>query len=446
MSASKIELLIVDDDEYLQEDLQTYFTERGYSVAVAGNAEQALAAVDSRVFSVAVVDMFLPDSTGMELLKEFQRRECECEVVMLTGQGTIESAVEAMKVGAADFLTKPVRMKELDAVIQRAAETFRIKQKNRQLRGIVERNTPRPATMIGESEAMQGVYRLIERAGPTDKTVLIQGESGTGKELVARALHAASHIADQPLIDINCAALPEQLLESEMFGHEKGAFTGATASKQGLFEIADGGTLFIDELGELALPLQAKLLRVLEDGTFRRVGSTKQRRADVRIIAATNRDLRNEAEQGRFREDLYYRINILTISLPPLRARERDVPLLLRKFAGPAWEFEPGLITALERYSWPGNVRQLKNAVDRAQILAEDNLLELKNFPEEIQRELSGEVGNDFSAPVELGQLTRQHIEQIYVQQDRNKTKTARALGVSRRTLYRLLEKYRIED
>jgi len=292
---------------------------------------------------------------------------------------------------------------------------------------------------------MQGVFRMIERVGPTDQTVLIHGESGTGKELVARALHQASQVAETPLIAVNCAALPEQLLESEMFGHEKGAFTGATAAKQGLFEVADGGTLFIDEIGELALPLQAKLLRVLEDGSFRRVGSIQERRANVRLIAATNRDLVEACRRGTFREDLYYRLNVFTITLPPLRDRGDDLQRLVRSFAGPEWECEPGLIEALRRYPWPGNIRQLRNAIERAKILADDDVLELKNFPEEVFLAKAAAPAEPASA-TDLSRLTWQHIEQVYHASERNKTKAAQALGVSRRALYRLLEKYAIDD
>ena len=442
----QIDLLIVDDDKYIQQDLQLYFSQRGFNTLVVGTAQDALSAVKNQVFSVAIVDMQLPDLSGLELMTQLNSLESECEVIMLTGVGTIESAVEAMKIGAIDYLTKPVRLKELEAVVLKAHSSYLLKRQNRQLQGALKRQQPETGLIIGDSAAMKRVLQLVERVARTDKTILIQGESGTGKEVIANAIHAASKVSDQPCIAVNCAALPDQLIESELFGHEKGAFTGATTAKQGLFEIADGGTLFIDEIGELAITLQAKLLRVLEDGSFRRVGSTKLRRANARIIAATNRDLSAEVEAGRFREDLFYRINVLTISLPPLSEREDDISLLIAKFAGPEWTCEPGLLKKLKNFPWPGNIRQLKNAVERAKILSDNHVLELRNFPDDIIHYQEASSHSASSDAVELGVLTRQHIEQIYQLNHHNKTMTARALGVSRRTLYRLLEKYEICD
>lgn len=440
------ELLIVDDDVALQQDLRAYFQHQNFGVLAAESGQAAMKLLEQTAVPVAVIDLGLPDRSGMELLAQITKSDHECEVIILTGQGTIETAVEAMKRGALDYLTKPVRMKELQAVIERAYETYQLKKKNRQLQGALRQQQDPPAELLGASAAMETVFRLIERIGPTDKTILIQGESGTGKELVAHAIHQASLVSEMPLITINCAALPDQLLESEMFGHEKGAFTGATTAKQGLFEIADGGTLFIDEIGELALPLQAKLLRTLEDGTFRRVGSTKLRRADVRLIAATNRELIAEVKAGRFREDLYYRVNVLSVSLPPLRERHGDFALLLKHFAGQGWEVEQTLIEQLRGYHWPGNVRQLKNAVERARILGEQGRLELAHFPDEVRSAVLGTSRDAITTPDDLSVLTKQHIAQLYRQHNFNKTATARALGINRRTLYRLLEKYKIDQ
>ena len=339
-----------------------------------------------------------------------------------------------------------MRLRELEAVIQRAQDHRKLRQENRQLRVALEQQQT-CHNIIGESPAMQEVFRLIQRIGVTDQPVLIEGESGTGKELVARAIHMASPLSERPLVVVNCAALPETLLESELFGHEKGAFTGAVSSKPGLFEVADGGTLFIDEIGELAGSLQAKLLRVLEDGTLRRVGSIKERRVRVRLIAATNRDMLVEVQAARFREDLYYRINVLTIHLPPLRERAGDLELLVRHFAGPEWQVADNILPFLQRYSWPGNVRQLSNAIARAKILAEDEVIRWQNFPPDILRYL------DESDPAEvavsgddLESRTKRHVLEAYQRCGRNKARTARMLGIGRRSLYRLLEKYGLHD
>lgn len=440
-----IDLLLVDDDPSLLEDLQAYFTRLNYQVKSATNAADALALMKQHAFQVAVFDMHLPDLNGLELVKQSREVDEDCEIIILTGEGSIETAVEAMKLGTIDYLTKPIRLKELEAVVRRAGNTHLLRKQNQQLKGLIQKQQSQTSEIIGNCEPMQAVFRLIERVGPTDRSVLIQGESGTGKELVAQAIHRASSVSEFPLITVNCAALPEQLLESEMFGHEKGSFTGATSAKQGLFEVADGGTLFIDEIGELALSLQAKLLRVLEDGSFRRVGSIQQRRANVRIIAATNRDLAEACQRGEFREDLYYRLNVITISLPPLRDRGSDLQLLVRKFAGSNWELESGLIEQLARYRWPGNIRQLRNAVERAKILADSDQIELLNFPDEVISAGRLSLSHEVASPTDLGNLTRQHIEQVYHNHSGNKTKAAQALGVSRRTLYRLLEKYDID-
>ena len=391
MSSSKsgnpINLLIVDDDADLRLASRRYFQNRGYCVQDAGDGELALGLAKSRVFDVAVVDMVMPGLSGIDLLDQLKANNVETEVIVLTGAGTVETAVQAMKLGAHDFLTKPIRYRQLAAVVEKAFEAGQIRKENRQLKEVLHRSR-QPLQMLGQSSPMREVFRLIRRIGASDKTILIQGESGTGKELVARAIHQASQIADKPLVLINCAALPDTLLESELFGHERGAFTGAATAKPGLFELADGGTLFIDEIGEMSGALQPKLLRVLEDGWMRRIGSIKERRVHVRVLAATNRDIAEEVRAKRFREDLYYRINVMTIELPPLRRRGTDVLLLASHFAGPNWQWEPGVKEALLKYHWPGNVRQLINAVERAKILDDDNVIRLENLPTEVTRDL----------------------------------------------------------
>ena len=441
---SKIDLLMVDDDDEYRETVVRWFTRRGgFNVHDAAGAEQAMELADRRDFQVAVFDMVMPGISGIELLEQFKPGQPECEVIMLTGKGTIETAVQAMKHGAYDFLTKPFPLSELEKVIQKAQERRALKKENLQLKTLLQRGEPE-GDMIGQSPAMTEVYRLIERAGPSEKAILIQGESGTGKELVARALHRHSPRADKPLVVVNCAALPETLLESELFGHEKGAFTGAVNAKPGLFEVADGGTIFIDEIGELPGGLQAKMLRVLEDGSLRRIGSLKERRVDVRLLAATNRVLSKEVEEGHFREDLYYRINVMSLQLPPLRQRQGDIELLMHYFAGPEWLFDPEAEQLLLRYSWPGNVRQLMNAIERAKIMAEDQTIGLADLPPELRE--APRTGDGSIMTDDLAAIERDKVVEVLRRESGNQTRAARSLGIERRKIYRLIEKYDIQS
>jgi DNA-binding NtrC family response regulator len=440
---NNIDLLIVDDDAEYRATVARRFSRRGYRVQEAPDGETALELAARRQYQVAVVDLVMPGLSGLELLQKLKAGSPDCEVVLLTGQGTIETAVEAMKRGAHDFLTKPFPLAELEVIVQKAYEQRQLRKENRQLKAVLERSQPQ-SEMIGRSNAMKEVFRLIERAGPTDKAILIQGESGTGKELVARALHQASKRAEKPMVVINCAALPETLLESELFGHEKGAFTGAVCAKPGLFELADGGTLMIDEVGEMPGSLQAKLLRVLEDGSFRRVGSLKECRVDVRLLAATNRDMTTEVKAGRFREDLFYRINVMSLELPPLRERSGDIPLLVRKFLGDSWDIEPEAMQALESYSWPGNIRQLLNVIERAKILADDDVVRAEDLPHELRRPSAEPHNLNGSGGDRLDDIERTHVLEVLEREKGNKARTARVLGINRRSLYRLLEKYGI--
>ncbi|MBX7168398.1 MAG: sigma-54 dependent transcriptional regulator [Pirellulales bacterium] len=444
-----IDLLLVDDDAEFRGSIARRFLRRGYRLHEASGAEEALALAQRRQFDVVVLDMVMPGMSGIQLLEKLKAASGECEIVMLTGQGTIESAVEAMKLGAYDYLTKPFPLADLELVLQKAYERRQLKKENSQLKAVLARSQP-SADMIGQSPAMLEVLRLIERAGPTDKAILIQGESGTGKELVARALHRASSRAERPMVVINCAALPDTLLESELFGHEKGAFTGAISTKPGLFEVADGGTLLIDEIGEMSGAVQAKLLRVLEDGSLRRVGSLKEQRVNVRLLAATNRNLAEEVRQGRFREDLYYRINVMSLMLPPLRQRQGDIPALVRHFLGTEWQIEPQALAALEAYPWPGNVRQLINAIERAKIMADDCVVRSIDLPAEIvvahapaAASASSSTLPSAAAPGDhLADIQRAHVVEILRREGGNKARAARALGINRRSLYRLLDKY----
>jgi DNA-binding NtrC family response regulator len=437
-------LLLVDDDVEYRNSVARRFLRRGFRVQEASSGEEALELAERRQFDVVILDMVMPGLSGLHVLDKLRASHAECETILLTGQATVESAVQAMKAGAYDYLTKPFPLAELEVLIEKAYERRKLSKENMQLKAALGRSEP-TGEIIGRSPAMREVFRLIERAGPTDKAILIQGESGTGKELVARALHRQSLRAEKPLVVINCAALSETLLESELFGHEKGSFTGAVAAKPGLFEVADGGTLFIDEIGELAGPLQAKLLRVLEDGSMRRVGSVKERHVNVRLIAATNRDMSEEVNAGRFREDLYYRINVMSLQLPPLREREGDVPLLIERFLGHDWKIDDETLQAIQACPWPGNVRQLINAIERAKIMADDNTIRRYDLPPDItRRRADGTLQQAISNGDRLEDLERAHVVEILGREGGNKARAARALGINRRSLYRLLDKYQI--
>ncbi len=439
--AQPIEILLVEDEADFRDTCARWMTRKGHYVEQAANGQEALALCERRHFDVAVIDINMPGISGVELLERMKSANIETEVIILTGQGTIESAVQAMKLGASDYLTKPFPLSDLEQRCRLAFERGELAKENRQLREIIKRATPN-SKMIGQSTQMQEVRRLIDRVAPTDKTVLIQGESGTGKELVARAIQQRSRRVDKPFVTVNCAALPENLVESELFGHQKGAFTGASSDKPGLFEFADKGTLFIDEIGELPLQLQPKLLRVLEDGSLRRVGSHKERHVDVRIIAATNRDLSEAVSEGKFRDDLYYRINVMSLQLPALRHRPDDIVLLIDHYTGDQWDIEPEARAALVNYDWPGNIRQLVNAIDRAMILADDFVITADDLPQEI---IDGESPLQQTMPrtsQSLDEIEKAHIVEVLQRENGNKARAARALGIHRRKLYRLLERF----
>jgi DNA-binding NtrC family response regulator len=443
-----IDLLIVDDEPDFLEPACRFFQRQGYRVVGAANAEQALAVQSKQHFHLAVIDQNMPGLNGLDLLGRLRQEDADIKVIMLTGGGNILSAVEAMKRGAVDYLLKPFGLDELDRLIRKTARSETLERENKHLkRQLAQTHSNKP--LVGDSPGILEVKRLIERIAPSDKPVLILGESGTGKELVARAIHAQSPFSDRPLVVINCAALPESLLESELFGYEKGAFTGATEAKPGLFEIADGGTLFIDEFGELAGGLQAKLLRVLEDGSMRRIGSVKERKVKVRLIAATNRDLAKEVAAGRFREDLFYRVNVLSITIPPLRERLADVPLLVKHVLGDDWRLGQGVAELFQASSWPGNVRQLVNALERAKILADGKTIELHNLPPELRNSLHGNAQEQGIAPmacigdaIPMESISKMHITEVLRRNHGNKAKAARELGIARRSLYRMLEKF----
>src|SRR5438270_1227290 len=376
-------LLVVDDEVELMLALCESLSEEGFRAVGATRADQALAELHKGDFDLLLSDLMMSGTDGLQLLRQALEFDPNLVGIIMTGQGSIPTAVEAMRSGAFDYLLKPFRMGQVLPVLDRAIQVRRLRVENTRLKRYVEQlvfESPR-YQIVGASPAVRRVLQLVEKVAPTDATVLVRGPSGTGKELVARAVHGNSPRRDKPLVTVNCAAMQEALLESELFGHEKGAFTGADRAKPGLFEVAEGGTLFIDEVAEMPPSMQAKLLRVLEDGHYRRVGGTQERRADVRVVAATNKPLEEEQRAGRFREDLFFRLNVFAITLPPLCERREDVPLLVEHFlrtrpiGTTPRRVDPEALEALRRYAWPGNVRELVNVLERAQILAEGSVI-----------------------------------------------------------------------
>jgi DNA-binding NtrC family response regulator len=448
-SGIPLNLLIVDDDDDLRDTMMRWFQRRGMTVTAVGNGEEALAQAAQGRWDVALLDLHLPGMTGIDLLQRLKQEQPEIEGILLTAHGSIETAIEAMKHGAYDYLTKPFHLPDLEVHLQKAYEKVRLARRERQWIDQLRYESSR-YRLVGSSPAMQRVVQLIQKVAPTEATILIRGASGTGKELVARALHFNSQRRDRPLVTVNCAALQETLLESELFGHEKGAFTGAVQAKPGLVEVAEGGTLFIDEIAEMTPGVQAKLLRILEDGHFRRVGSTKEARADVRVLAATNKPLEDEQKAGRFREDLYYRLNVVAIPLPTLRERRSDIPELVEHFLttrqlGPVRSrVDDEALKALTAYDWPGNVRELANVLERAQILAENHLITLDDLPENLAETASIGAGGS-GDPQHLREVERRHVQEMLRHAKGNKVQAAKALGISRRALYRLIAKYRLE-
>ncbi len=457
-----ISILIVEDDDDFRDSSARWMQRKGHTVHAASSGSEAVRLCEQYDFDVGIFDMNMPGMSGIELLHHVRHHEMDMEVIILTGQGTIESAVQAMKMGASDYITKPCPLGDLEHHCELARQRGRLRRENQQLKAIISRSQP-STELIGRSSSIQSLNRLIERIAPTDKPVLIMGESGTGKEVVAKAIQQASPLANKPFVTVNCAALPESLVESELFGHQKGSFTGATSEKLGLFEVADGGTLFIDELGEMPLALQPKLLRVLEDGSMRRIGSHKERKVNVRIITATNRDLADDVKQGRFREDLYYRVNVLPITLAPLRERGQDIDLLINHFLPAGWSVDSEARAAMNGYAWPGNVRELINIVQRATILADGNEITLDDLPREFSQ-CSATTGSSSSPSTGsaasqsqpdpsvagadssemLDDIAKAHVLEVLAKHHGNKARAARALGIHRRKLYRLLERFQI--
>ncbi|HEX7788178.1 MAG TPA: sigma-54 dependent transcriptional regulator [Methylomirabilota bacterium] len=438
-----IRVLVADDEKNLRELLVRELTRKGHAAAGVADGRAALDRLREESPEVLLLDMKMPNVEGIDVLRELQGVPDAPQVIVMTGFQDVTTAVEAMKLGAYDYLTKPARIEELDILIRKAAEKGRLVRQNVVMRGQLEE--PGYQSIITGSPRMEEVLHLIDRVGPTDSAVLVLGESGTGKELVARAIHDRSARAQQAFVPIHCGALAREVLESELFGHEKGAFTGAVATKAGLIELADGGTLFLDEIGEMEPESQVKLLRVLESYAFFRVGGTRRRTVDIRLVAATNRDLAEAIKAGEFRQDLYYRINTITITLPPLRERPEDIRRLAEHFLEQNAPYgrkrlSDAAMECLERYRWPGNVRELQHAVQRAVILSRGDVLQPGDLPEEVR----GGRPSAASPGGSLEDMERQHIIATLRSVGGHRAKAATVLRIDPKTLYRKIQGYGI--
>ena len=440
-------ILVVEDDAENRAAMVKVLEAAGYKVLETDNGQQALDVINEENIDILVTDLRLPVMDGVELLKRAKAMGQDIEVIMITGHGTVEIAVEAIKEGAYDFITKPVKKAQLLRAVEKAAEKQYLSRENRDLRQQLSQSGSR--RIIYASTEMRNIARMVEQVAPSTATILITGESGTGKEVIADAIHAASPRRLKPLIKVSCAALPDTLLESELFGYEKGAFTGANTRKEGRFELADGGTLFLDEIGEVSPALQVKLLRVLQDGKFERLGATRTINADVRILAATNKDLHQEVEEKRFREDLFYRLNVINIRIPPLRDRKEDVQLLAMHFLKyysdknnkPIESFTEEAMLALSSYDWPGNVRELENAIERAVVFTNGKQIPLSVLPQGVSAFAESRHSLTFKIGTPLRELERKAIDITLHHTRGDKNMAARLLGIATRTIYRHLEK-----
>jgi two-component system response regulator AtoC len=432
----KAKVLVVDDEQLVRESLRDWLTESGYEVFTAENGFQALEFIDRERMGVVLADLVMPGMDGIELMKRAKEIIPNIDVIIVTAYGSIATAISAMKEGAYDYIEKPFCPERLELLVQKLVEHQNLVEENISLRQRLE-DRHHFENIIAKSHKMQQVIEVIKTVAKSNASVLIIGDTGTGKELVARAVHSQSHRRDKPFVAVSCAALPESLLESELFGHERGAFTGAVAQRKGRFELAHRGTLFLDEIGEISANMQVHLLRVLEEKDITRVGGAEPIKVDTRLVSATNKDLKMAVKEGRFREDLYYRLNVVTIELPPLRERREDIPLLaqhfLAKFAVENQKevstFSPEAMDFIMNYHWPGNVRELENAIERAVILAKDNVITLAELPQEHLAPLPSSLRD-------LREVEREHILGVLAQTGGNYSEAARILGVTRMTLY----------
>jgi two-component system nitrogen regulation response regulator NtrX len=453
-------ILIVDDEESVRKSLADVMRDEGYEVMTASSGKEGIDTLTETSPALVLLDIAMPEMDGIETLRRIREIRPDMPVIMVTGHGTIETAVKTTKMGAYDFLVKPPELQHLTLVVKHGIEEFRLREENATLRQSIERRYE----IVGESTAIATLKQQIALAGPTNGWVLIHGESGTGKELVARAIHRASKRAQGPFVEVNCAAIPQELIESELFGHEKGSFTGATGMKRGKFELAHGGTIFLDEIADMSMATQAKVLRVLQGQEFQRVGGTKTLKADVRVIAASNKKLAEEIKKGSFREDLYYRLNVIPLEVPPLRERQDDIPRLVRHFLQ---EFsveygqktkviEEDALALFVRYPWPGNVRELRNSIERLMIMVPGPVLSVRDVPPPINASVTEQKHKEATAGMGTRSLystlrdaraafEREFITQKLKEHGGNVSKTADAIGVERSNLHRKIKTLGIE-
>lgn len=444
-------ILIADDEKNIREGLGKALEMEGYEVLLAEDGQEAFDRVGDEEVDLVIADLKMPRMSGEELLRRMVDMHPTVPVIILTGHGTIESAVQAMRSGAFDFVTKPVNLDRFSLLVRRALSTRELVLQHRHMQEELDKRRSF-TNIIGTSSQMKRIFEKIQQVAPTRASVLVTGESGVGKELVADAIHNLSGRKERPFIKVHCAALSESLLESELFGHEKGAFTGAVSRKRGRFELANGGSIFLDEIGEIAPSVQIKLLRVLQEKTFERVGGEETIEVDVRVISATNRDLKNDIASGSFREDLYYRLNVVNIDVPPLRERKDDIPLLvaafIREFAKennkPVEAIDPKARAALYAYSWPGNTRELRNCIESAVVMCKGTIIQLDDLPPSITESDESDVIR-VEVGTTLSKAEREVIRRTLLHHKGNKSKTAEVLGIGRKTLHRKIKEYNLQ-
>ena len=447
----KYNILVVDDEKNIREGLGRVLELDGYRVFLAADGREGLKFVERRDIDLVISDLKMPGVNGEELLKQTRNMYANLPVIILTGHGTVENAVQAMKDGAYDFLTKPINFEHFAILVKRALSNRELILQHRHMQKELEKRS-QFANIIGKSAAMHSIFEKVRQVAPTRASVLITGESGVGKEVIAEAIHYISPRKGKPLVKVHCAALTETLLESELFGHERGAFTGAVARKRGRFELANLGSLFLDEIGEISQSVQIKLLRVLQDRKFERVGGEETIETDIRIIASTNRNLMDDISTGKFREDLYYRLNVINIHIPPLKERNEDIPLLvaafLEEFSRENEKNIEGIETkarlALYNYSWPGNVRELRNCIESAVVMSKNAILSLEDLPPHIGQTSGGQSLN-LSPGISLAEGEKEIIRSALNMNKGNKSKTAEVLGIGRKTLHRKIQEYSLE-